>query len=62
MTKPRDIHRGRDAEAAADREPEVRPEVIQDLDMPDDEDIIGGGNRTCQPGTCGHAEYTFNTN
>jgi hypothetical protein len=54
MTEPRDRHRERDTEAAtADGEPEVRHEVIQDLDMPEVEDITGGGNRSpsnsCRP-------------
>jgi hypothetical protein len=41
MTEQRDLR----AEAAADLEPEVRPEVIQDLDVTGDDadDIVGGG-------------------
>jgi hypothetical protein len=60
MTEPRDRRRERDTEAAtADGEPEVRPEVIQDLDMPEDEDIIGGGNR-CPPNSCRPLSYNTN--
>ena len=61
MTKPRDMHRERQTEATTDRDLEVRPEVIADLDVPGDEDIIGGGNGTCQPGSC-NAHLTYNQN
>jgi hypothetical protein len=45
MTEPRDKHDDRRTDAAtADREPEVRPELIRDLDVPgDDDDAIRGG-------------------
>jgi hypothetical protein len=44
MTEPRNTKTRREAQARADREPEVRPEVIQDLDVTgDDADIIAGG-------------------
>jgi hypothetical protein len=44
MTEPRNLEPDREAQTHAGREPEVRPEVIQDLDMPDDDaDIIAGG-------------------
>lgn len=53
MTEPRDIRRQRDTDATAtDREPEVRAELIQDLDVPgDDADDIAGGT-LCFPLTC----------
>jgi hypothetical protein len=60
MTEARDQHADRQSDAAtAAREPEVRPEVIQDLDMPEDEDIIGGGNR-CPPNSCRPLSYNTN--
>jgi hypothetical protein len=45
MTEPRNMHRDRETEATTDdREPEVRPEVINDLDVPgDDADVIRAG-------------------
>lgn len=45
MTEPRDVQREHGTEAAtADRELEVRPEVISDLDLADqDVDLIRGG-------------------
>jgi hypothetical protein len=44
MTDPRDQHDDRPTEAMTrDREPEVRPEVIQDLDPQGDDDAIRGG-------------------
>jgi hypothetical protein len=59
MTEPRDIHRDRETGATtADRELEVKPEVIKDLDVPDEEDIIGGEDRFSCPGnTCGPLSY-----
>jgi hypothetical protein len=45
MTEPRDKHDDRQTDATADdREPEVRPELIKDLDVRDDDaqDITGG--------------------
>jgi len=44
MTEPRDMHSERDTDATtADREPEVTPEVIKDLDVTgDDADVWGG--------------------
>ena len=50
MTKPRDMQRERQAEAAADREPEVKPEVISDLDVPSDdaEHIAGASLIRCE--------------
>jgi hypothetical protein len=44
MTEPRDAHRDRDTEATtADRNPEVKPELIKDLDVTgDDADVWGG--------------------
>ncbi len=47
MTEPRDIQRERQTEAAtADREPDVKPELIKDLDVPGDdaENVAGGTN------------------
>jgi hypothetical protein len=57
MTEPRNTQRDRQAEAAADRQPEVRPEVIQDLDVTgDDADIIAGGACSAKwTGICGLA-------
>jgi hypothetical protein len=54
MTEPRDVQREREAEAtAADREPEIRLEVIQDLDLTGaDADIIRGGPCTTSGGVC----------
>jgi hypothetical protein len=54
MTEPRDKHHDRQtSEATAGREPEVRPNLIADLDVPgDDADVMGGGTRlseTCHP-------------
>jgi hypothetical protein len=48
VTEPRGKHDDRQTGAAtADREPEVRPEVIADLDIPgDDADVMGGGLRS----------------
>jgi hypothetical protein len=49
MTEPRDIQGERQGGAATDPEPEVRPEVISDLDLAgDDADLIAiaGG---CDP-------------
>ncbi len=37
MTEPRHTEPHRDAETHADREPEVKPEVISDLDVPSDD-------------------------
>jgi hypothetical protein len=53
MTEPRDMHRHRETEATtAGTKLEVKPELIKDLDVPDDEDVIGGtGTRACI-GTC----------
>lgn len=44
MTEPRDVEPDRQAEAHADREPEVRPELIKDLDVTGDDagDVAGG--------------------
>jgi hypothetical protein len=45
MTEPRDKHDDRQAEAMTDNpEPEVRPELIKDLDVTGDDagDIVGG--------------------
>jgi hypothetical protein len=44
MTEPRDTQENRPDEAAADQEPEVMPEVIQDLDVTGDDagDVAGG--------------------
>jgi hypothetical protein len=44
MTEPPDMHGERDTDAmTADREPEVRPEVIKDLDVTgDDADVWSG--------------------
>jgi hypothetical protein len=45
MTEPRDMHRERQTNATtADPEPEVRPELIKDLDVSGDDagDIAGG--------------------
>ncbi len=52
MTEPRDTQGEVQAGAAADQEPEVRPELIQDLDVPGDDadDIVGG--TLCFPLTC----------
>ncbi len=46
MTEPRDMHRERETEpATADQEPEVRPELIKDLDVTgDDAGNIAGGS------------------
>jgi hypothetical protein len=54
MTEPRDNHHDRQTDAAtAAREPDVRPELIKDLDVTsDDADVMGGGTRlshTCHP-------------
>ena len=51
MTEPRDMRRDEQTKAmTADRDPEVRPEVIQDLDVPgDDEDVIRAGCTTSRP-------------
>jgi hypothetical protein len=44
MTEPRKPEPDREAQTRADRDPEVRPEVIQDLDViGDDADNIAGG-------------------
>ena len=44
MTEPRDVEPDRQAEAHADRELEVRPELIKDLDVKGDDagDVAGG--------------------
>lgn len=48
MTEPRDTQREPQAQAAADPGPEVRPEVIQDLDVTGDAaDRIAGGIASC---------------
>jgi hypothetical protein len=45
MTDPRNFEPDRQAEAHADREPEVRPELIKDLDVTgDDAGNIAGGS------------------
>ena len=51
MTEPRDMQGDLPAEAAADGGPEVRPEVIQDLDVTgDDPDaVVGGGCIATKP-------------
>ncbi len=51
MTEPRKPEPDREAEAQADREPEVRPEVIKDLDVTGDdaEDIAGGACYDTKP-------------
>ncbi len=61
MTESRETQRERQDEAAtADREPEVRPEVIQDLDVPGgDADVMGGGLRSIPP-CCGPQSYNTN--
>lgn len=47
MIKPSDIHGDPDAKPASDREPEVKPELIQDLDVPaEDAAGIAGGEAT----------------
>ncbi len=47
MTEPRNFEPERGAQTRADREPEVSPEVIQDLDMTEDDlDVMGGGLRS----------------
>lgn len=45
LTEPRDMQRERETEAATDPGPEVRPEVIKDLDVTGDDagDIAAGG-------------------
>jgi hypothetical protein len=44
MTEPRDQHHDRQTNATTnDGEPEVRPEVIQDLDPQGADDVIRGG-------------------
>ena len=44
MTEPRDMHRELQTETAADPQPEVKPHVIQDLDVTsEDADDIRGG-------------------
>jgi hypothetical protein len=44
MTEPRDQHNDRETEAATqDREPDVRPEMIEDLDLPGEDEVIRGG-------------------
>jgi hypothetical protein len=50
MTEPRDMQHELHTEAtAADGEPEVRPEVIQDLDLANEEaEDIRGGCSICQ--------------
>jgi hypothetical protein len=48
MTEPRDLELKREAEEQANREPEVKPEVIEDLDVEaDDADVIRAGG-TCR--------------
>jgi hypothetical protein len=49
MTEPRDTQRDLPTDVAADPEPEVKPEVIQDLDVTGDDaaDVVGG--RTSWP-------------
>jgi hypothetical protein len=60
VTEPRDHRADRQTDAAtAAREPELRHEVIQDLDLPEDEDIIGAGNR-CPPNSCRPLSYNTN--
>jgi hypothetical protein len=55
MTEPRDNHHDRQTDAAThDREPQVRPELIKDLDVTgDDADGIAGGcsytTTVCEP-------------
>ena len=51
MTEPRDMHRDRETEATtADRQPEVRPELIQDLDLADDDvEVIRAGCPNTRP-------------
>lgn len=48
MTDPRDMHRG---EGTIDPQPEVKPELIKDLDVSgeDAENIAGGQSRTTVP-------------
>jgi hypothetical protein len=54
MTEPRDMHDDRQTDATADyREPEVKPELIQDLDVTGDDvvDVMGGCRLST--GNCG---------
>ncbi len=49
MTEPRDMQRQRQTKATTDRYPEVRPELISDLDITDaDADNIAGGLKSAQ--------------
>jgi hypothetical protein len=54
MTEPRSFEPDREDATQADREPEVRPELIKDLDVTGDDagDIVGGCSyttTTCEP-------------
>jgi hypothetical protein len=51
MTEPRDMHRELQTETATDPQPEVRPEVIQDLDVTGEgaDDIRGGACQKSSP-------------
>jgi hypothetical protein len=50
MTEPRHFGPDREAETHADRDPEVKPEVISDLDVPSDdaEHIAGASLIKCE--------------
>ncbi len=59
MTEPRDMQRELQAEAAADPEPEVKPELIQDLDVTDDDvEVMGGCVNSLNP-KCGMTQPPY---
>jgi hypothetical protein len=55
MTDPSDMQHEPETEATPDPEPEVRPEVIKDLDVTsDDADVIAGG---CPQTSCHYTQW-----
>jgi hypothetical protein len=54
MTEPHSIEPAREAGTHADRDPEVKPEIISDLDVPGDDarHILGGSMVQCPSQDC----------
>ena len=54
MTEPHSFEPAREAGTHADRDPEVKPEIISDLDVPSDDakHILGGSIVECPTFTC----------
>ena len=54
MTEPRTVEPAGEAGTHADRDPEVKPEIISDLDVPGDDarHILGGSMVACPSEGC----------